>query len=354
MTLHDIVERRLYNQQLSTPTSGTPAEVVRRFGGLQAQDLFASLYAIGRRMAPGATETAVEQAIANKTIARSWPMRGTIHFTAPEDMRWMTALLAERIVTKAASNYRRAEITPNELTKTGEILANILRGTQLTRPAIYEAFNKAGIDTSGRNGEQRGMHFIVHWACRGLLCTAPRQGKQQSFALMHEWLPDDRGLTGQSAIIDLGARYFASHGPATIKDFMWWTGLTMAEIKPNILSITKNLQHSEFEGKEYWFSPETSKAPEVILLSAFDEYTIAYADRSAAIDPSQLRTLSFGLSPNVIVNGRVAGTWRRTLKKDEVIITTNLITSLKAAQQAQLQQAVHNYGAFLERKAVLQ
>ncbi|HVI69418.1 MAG TPA: winged helix DNA-binding domain-containing protein [Magnetospirillaceae bacterium] len=355
MTLQDIASLRLQNQQLSHPTLTTPAEVVSWFGAMQAQDLFASLFAIGRRMSPGATESAIEQTIADKTIARSWPMRGTIHFAPPEDMLWMTKLLAGRIITKAAGNYRRAEITPQELTKAGDVFKNILEGTQLTRHTLYEALNKAGIDTNGRNGEQRGMHFIVHWACRGLLCTAPRQGKQQAFTLLKEWLPNNRGLTGDAAIIELGTRYFASHGPATFKDFSWWTGLTMTEIKPNISAITKQLQKISYNGVDYWHAPRSTaqQMPEVILLTAFDEYTIAYADRGAALDTQYAKQLGYGLAPNILINGKIAGTWRRTIKKDTVIITPTLTTPLTAQQKTGLQKAAANYAGFLGLTAVV-
>src|SRR5947209_8146448 len=96
MDIADIVNRRLYNQHLTRPDFATPAEVVRWFGAVQAQDFLNSLYAISLRM-PDATELLVEQAIADKSIVRSWPMRGTIHYMPPEDARWMIKLLAHRV-----------------------------------------------------------------------------------------------------------------------------------------------------------------------------------------------------------------------------------------------------------------
>src|SRR5512139_2904655 len=153
----DIGQWRLHNHHLSRPDFVTPADVVRGFGAVQAQDLFSSLYAIGLRM-PTATEALVEQAIADRTIVRSWPMRGTIHFMAAEDARWMLKLLALRQEARIAPVYRRAGLTDEIIAKAGDVFALAMRGgKQLTRKEIYMALTEAGVDTD----DTRGLHLLA-------------------------------------------------------------------------------------------------------------------------------------------------------------------------------------------------
>ncbi len=348
MTLADIARIRLHNQQLTKPRFSTPAELVRWFGAIQSQDLLASLWAVGLRLKISLTEAQVEQAIADKTIARGWPMRGTIHLVPAEDLRWMTRLLGPRLDAKVASNFRRAELTPDIIKRAGDIIGATLAGKQCTRAEIYAALEAAGIPTNGLNGEQRGMHLLVYWARHGLLCITPRRGKQQTFALLDEWLPGGRDLSDDEALAELATRYFQSHGPATTKDFAWWTGLTVTEAKRATEHIRKNLHTINVEGIEYLMTDKTavtSSAP--LLLPAYDEYTIAYADRTAAVDPDLLRTVGYGIAPNLIIDGRITGTWKRTLQKQSVVINVELRQPLSPQQKQLVKNAAERYAHYI-------
>ena len=247
MPITDIATLRLHNQRLSHTDLTTPADVVRWFGAIQAQDLPGALYAIGLRM-PSATEAMVEQAIADKSIVRSWPMRGTIHFMPAEDARWMIKLLAHHLDAKVANNYRKAGLGADVLLRAGEILTKELQGgAQLTRSELYAALNATGIKTGAQGGEQRGMHIIVHWARAGLICITPRHAKQQTFALLDEWIPSGRDLTGDGALAELAMRYFMSHGPATVNDFAWWSGLSMTEARRGLQQVAHNFEHESMD-----------------------------------------------------------------------------------------------------------
>ncbi len=276
MTTPDIARLRLLNQQIAQSNCKTPADVVRWLGAVQAQDLLGSLWAIGLRLSKPVTEVEVEQAIAEKTIVRSWPMRGTIHFMPAEDAKWITRLLAPRIDAKAIANYRRAGLSPEIIAQAGEIFKQTLSGRQCTRAELYAALNTAGIATGAQNGEQRGMHLLVHWARHGLICLAPRRGKQQTFALLDEWLPTGNNLTGEAALTELARRYFRSHGPATTKDFAWWTGLTATEAK-RIIANLKELRSQTIEGAEYWFAASPASATTMCLRASFAKKSWAIA-----------------------------------------------------------------------------
>lgn len=340
----NILATRLKNQHITSQHFVSPAETIGWFGVIQAQDLMGSLFAVALRT-KDATLASVEQAITNKTIVRTWPLRGTIHLVLPENARWMINLTGQRQIASAATNYRKAQLTPDIFAAAGDIFKRKLRGgKQLTRHELYEALHKVGIETSMINGEQRGMHLFVYWALMGLLCIGPRHDKQQTFVLMDEWIPKGRELSEEGALAELATLYFRSHGPATIKDFAWWAGITLTQAKFGLQQVAGTFTSIIVEGVEYWLPPNTqqSHAEGVFLLPPFDEYTVAYANRGEALGPHQPRKINFGLMPNVIINGKIAGTWRRTLKKDSVAIEIKQLSPLTAHKKA-IQNAANRY-----------
>jgi hypothetical protein len=280
-----IAHRRLASQQIARPNSKTPAEVVAWLGAVQAQDYLGALWAVGLRV-PNATEQSVEQAIAARQIVRTWPMRGTIHFVAPPDARWMLELLAPRVILGTQSRLRQLDIDAQVLSRSADILAQALEGgQQLTRTALYELLAEGGIAASG----SRGLHILGQLSMQGLLCFGARAGKQPTFTLLGEWAPEARSLPRDEALARLALRYFRGHGPATIKDLMWWSGLTTAEVKTGLAQAGSKLRCEKIDSQEYYFDPEVPTGLDedrrAFLLPPFDEFLVGYRDRSAMLDP---------------------------------------------------------------------
>jgi Winged helix DNA-binding domain len=349
----DIVRLRLANQRLTCPAFTSPVEVVRWFGAMQSQDLPASLYAIGLRMRH-ATEALVEGALADGSIVRSWPMRRTIHCMAAEDVRWMIRMLAPRGIARMKPYYRAMNITDEELARAGTVLESALtRDTQLTRAELYARLNAEGVATDRPGISVRGLHLLVHWAQSGLICFAARRGNQPTFALLDHWTPRGRDLSGDDALTELATMYFRAHAPATVKDFSWWSGLTMVEARRALHVAGDLLRSATIGGVEYWFmgnASVTSPALPLLLLPPFDEYTVAYADRSLVADPALLPSPGHGLAPNIVADGRIAGTWKRTLlSRGAVAVTPCLIRILNRREQTGLARAVKRYADFLGR-----
>jgi hypothetical protein len=343
---------RLQSQRISRPEGRTPADVVRWFGAVQSQDLPASLWAVGLRMGRAVTEADVERAVADRSVIRSWPMRGTIHLMPAEDARWMVRLLAPRLDRKVAGNYRRAGLSNEVLTKAGDVIAKTLSGKQSTRAEVYAALNAAGIPTHGQNSAQRGSHLLVHWARHGLICVTPRRGRQQTFALMDEWMPGGTELSGDEALAEMARRYFRSHGPATVRDFAWWTGVTLAEAKRAVEAVKTEFERENIDGVEHWLSPglgvgRARKSPRAFLLPPFDEYTVAYADRGAVVDRDRLVGAGYGIGPNLIIDGRSAALWKRTLKGETVSIELDPLRPFTRDQTDLIPAAVQPYARFL-------
>lgn len=345
---------RLANQHLSHSSFKTPADVVTWFGAIQAQDYLGSLWAIGQRM-ERATEQTIEEAIADRTIVRSWPMRGTLHFTSAQDLRWMLKLLAPRIIKKAASRYRELELTTEQFKKSEKIISKVLMGgKQKTRDELYALLDENGVSPTG----QRGIHILGQLAMEGLLCLGTKSGKQFTFTLLDEWIPAGKEFDAETATAELTKRYFTSHGPATVKDFAWWSGLTIREATAGLESVKNHLIHEAVDEDTYWFTPVkkpiNKPVPQAFLLPMYDELAVAYKNRKALIREEHMIPSGNGIfKPIIVLNGNLIGTWTRELKKHEVVITSHLFHMLTASEHSLFRTAVEKYAQFLGRKAVL-
>jgi hypothetical protein len=206
-----IAQYRLLNQRIADSQWQQPHQAVSWLGAVQAQDYLGSLSAVGART-QGATEKTIEQAIADRAIVRTWPMRGTLHFVAASDVRWMLALLTPRILARSKRRFQELELDDAVLARSEELLEKALQGgKQLQRDEIYRLLEQANISTAS----QRGYHILWRAAQQGHICLGPRSGKQQTFALLEEWVPTARPLAREEALVELTSRYFTSHGPAT-------------------------------------------------------------------------------------------------------------------------------------------
>lgn len=312
----DLVQQRLAAQRITAPGKSA-AEVVSWMGAMQAQDYKSALWAVGLRAGVG--EADVEQAITKRQIIRTWPMRGTLHFVAAEDARWLVGLLAPRIIAKFRKRQEELRIDDVVYARARDLFVKALQGGKvLTRPQMMQVLDDGGISPDG----QRGYHLLSIAAEDLVICFGPRQDKQQTFVLFDEWVPDSKALAHDEAMAQLAMRYFTSHGPATVYDFVAWTSLTITEAKQAIASIQGKLTSEELDGQTYWFvSRPTPKVPEVLLLPAFDEMLVGYKDKSALLTTEQKRIsiLKNGIiSPLVVVNGKAVGTWRRSFKASTV------------------------------------
>jgi hypothetical protein len=354
----NITQQRLYQQRLMQTTFKTPAEVVTWLGAVQAQDYLGSLWAVGQRTQT-AVEADIEQAIADRTIVRTWPMRGTLHFVVPADVRWMLPLLTPRIVARNAQRLRtQFDLDEAVFARSKEVLWKALHGhQQLTRDAVYQALEAAQIPAA----RQRGLHILWRLAQDGVICCGPRAGKQPTFVLLDEWLPPARVLKRDEALAELARRYFTSHGPATVLDFAWWSGLSTTEARTALELAKPHLIHEASGDQVYWFSPHGSAATAIsaaaYLLPAFDEFSVAYKDRSLLLDEARTGKVKPAnnvlLGPIIVIKGHAVGAWKRTLQKKVLHITPHPFTPLTRAEGRAFAAATERYGTFLGREVVM-
>ena len=351
MTNMNIARQRLHNQFISQQTFEKPEEVVQRLGAVQAQDYGAAKWALGLRLR-GGIDDVIEQAIASGAILRTHIMRPTWHFVTPADIRWMLMLTAPRVLAASAYYFRVTELDDAIFRKSNDVLVEALQGgKQLTRTELASALQQAGIacDNLLRLG-----YIIIHAELDGILCSGARRGKQFTYTLLDERAPQSRTLDRDEALAEFATRYFTGHGPATLQDFVWWSGLTVADAKAGLEMASSRFRREFIDGQAYWSSgsvvPTGDLSQTMYLLPNFDEYTVGYTDRSAVIDEADLPKFDPRMSVldnAIVLNGLVVGTWKRTLKKGSVVIAPNLFTSLNEAETRALGEAANRYGAFL-------
>lgn len=206
----------------------------------------------------------------------------------------------------------------------------------------------------GPDGQRLG-HLLMHAELDGVLCSGARRGKQFTYALLEERASHPRILGRDEALAALAGRYFTSHGPATLKDFVWWSGLTSPDARRGLELVRPQLMDAMVDGQTYWLSPSTpppkDSSPTAYLLSNFDEYTVGYADRSAVYDAQHTALMDARgdiLSHHpMVIDGQIVGTWRRILEKGAVAIEPTPFTPLNDAKLNALSAAALRYGAFL-------
>ena len=347
----DIPAYRLLSQRLTQDKFDDPAKVVDWLGAVQSQDYAGAKWAIGLRT-NGLTEADVERALAEGSILRTHVMRPTWHFVTPKDIRWILALTAPRVRALLAYNDRQLELDRVILKKSSDVLAKTLRGgKQLTRAELGFSLQKNKINTD----DLRLTQLMIHAELDAVVCSGPRRGKQFTYALLEERVPPARLLEREEATVELAQRYFTSHGPASLKDFVWWSGLSAADAKFGIETIKPEFEQETLNGETYWFKGPLNKVKttgaRAFLLPNYDEYTVGYTDRSAIFDPSHTDKLDARgsvLAQHVVLTaGRLVASWKRTLQKNAVALETTPFIVLKKTEMKAIIQAAERYAMFL-------
>ena len=353
----EIAHLRLINQRIALPSFKEPGEVVDWLGAVQAQDYFGAKWALGLRMR-SATDNDIDKAFNDGSILRTHVLRPTWHFVRPADIHWMLALTAPRVHAVNAYMYRQQELDEAIFERSNATLAKALEdGRQLTRDELRDILRNAGI--AAENG-LRMSYLMMHAELEAIICSGARRGKQFTYALLEERAPQARKLEREEALAELSRRFFMSRGPASAQDFAKWSGLTLADARNGLEAVKGGLEQEIVDGQEYWFlrprTPINATSPTAYLLSVYDEYISGYKDRSA-IDANHLADL-FSAMGNalqyiIILDGQLVGTWKRSIRKDAVVIETNLLTKLSEAENQAVTLAAQQYGAFLELPVVM-
>ncbi len=352
MTINEIPEFRLYNQAIEPAFPATPKEIVSRMGAMQAQDYAMAKWAVGKRMA-SATDEKVEEAVNDGDIIRTHLLRPTWHFVSSADIYWMLALTAPRIKASMKARNRELELTQGVLTICFDLIEKAMAGGKhLTREQLKCILQSENIKTD----DNRLSHILMEAELEGIVCSGRKTGNKLTYALLSERVPHRKILTRDDSLATLAGRYFKSHGPATVKDFAWWSGLGAADVRKALELAKTSLMSESIGDEQYWFS-ETSgherNDDSVHLLPAFDEFLISYKDRTSSLSQTHNRKAVSDngiFRPLIVINGRVAGLWKRISKKDKVLIATGFFYPPTPFQMKLVEKEVQAYGTFMGKR----
>ena len=351
----DIANSRLSSQQITTTKFTSPKEIVSWMGVIQSQDYAMSKWAIGCRL-PNSTEQIISKAIDKGEIIRTHILRPTWHLVAAEDIYWLLELTAPQIKSILKSSHKQLEITPAILTKTNKLItAALANNNHLTREELISVLEKRNIATDGN----RASHIILYAELEGLICSGSSKEDKQTYALLSDRVLKPPPITREAALEKLANKYFTSHGPATLQDFINWSGLSITDARKSIEMIQSTFVSEKIGQEIYWiptyFSPP-KKDKVVYLLPAFDEYIIGYKNRSGMLSSANYKKVisNNGLFyPTIVINGQVTGSWKRVIKKDTVLIATSLFQPHTNSQKKTIEEEANKFGQFLDKKVII-
>ncbi|SFM66950.1 Winged helix DNA-binding domain-containing protein [Chitinophaga sp. YR627] len=350
MTAKQLLQQRLTNQQLATPAFKNAPDLVHWCGAIQAQDYEMSKWAVGMRL-PAVSHQKIEQCIADGQLVRTHVLRPTWHLVHPGDVRWMLELSSPYIKQSMGTYNRKLELDDKIYRKSNKVFEKALKGgKQLTRTELAAELQKAKIAT-----DDLRMNFLLIQAEQDMIiCNGGKRDKQITYALFEERVPPAPGKNRQEALATLALRYFNSHGPATLKDFTGWSGLPVTAAREGLQLVQDQLHTSTF-GELTCYGPaqateDRSTGNDVLLIPNYDEYLVAYKDREvihSADSASMLNRDGNPLFSNIIlVKGQIAGTWKRTFKKKDIIIDLYPIEPFNKSTQARLDKEIARFKQF--------
>lgn len=352
----DLAARRIVATGLAGPRWSDASDVVRRFGAVQSQEFGPALWSLRQRLGV-ATESALLAEFDAGAILRTHVLRPTWHFVLPADIRWLLDITAPRVHAFNRYYYRKYELDDEVLAQAHDLIRKALtaRGS-LTRAELAAALKDGGIVADSL---RLGL-ILMHAELEQLICSGPRRGKQHTYALLDERVSAVPARSTDEGLGELAARYFASHGPAAVKDFSWWSSLTMAQCRRAIEIAADRLESVTVDGTTYWSGvpapPAVPPPGGVALLQPYDEYVVAYSASKHVTDRAGwgARRVERNTYVGVVIRGtQLAGYWKRTVKSTEAIVHVQLHEPFDAAAMAALRAAVDEHAAFLGRTGIL-
>ena len=343
--------RRLRNQCITGVGRRTPADVVASSGAVQAQEYEPAKWGLGLRMQDGATDAQIERAFELGEILRTHVMRPTWHFVTPDDIRWLLELTAPRVHQRMAPYDRQLELDTKTMVRGTAVIERALRNKQhLTRSELADRLRDSKLAITG----MRLAHLALYAELEAAICSGPRRGKQFTYALLAERAPGARRLQRDEALFELSRRYFSSHGPATVRDFVWWSGLTTGDAKRGLEMA--RARREDIGGRTYWSIdlPRRGRRRDSLahLLPIYDEYLIAYRDREVVphgpgiVSSASGATVTFQHA--AVIAGQVAGTWRIVKTAKGVSIAVTPLRRLTERERREIASAAARYERFRE------
>ena len=339
-----VADLRLRNHRITKPGPAGPEKLVKWMGAVQAQEYGPAKWGLGLRLSGSTTDAAIERAIDQGRILRTHVLRPTWHFVTPADIRWMLELTGPRLHQRMAPYDRVLGLHAKLMTRAVSVIERALGEHR------YQTRRELGAELGRTRLPAKSMelaHIMMYAELEGVICSGPRRGKQSTYALLSDRVPAARSLPRDEALAKLTRRYLRSHGPATLRDFVWWSGLRTADARRGLEMIpAKSL---EVGGINYWTVggspfPLGQRKSAVHLLPIYDEYLVSYRDHRVVPRPAYVLG---GFQHALVISGQVAGTWRTTRTPTGVTLVAEPARRLSTGERRGLAREVTRYQRFL-------
>lgn len=336
-------------------------QVVKHLCGVQAQDATAAALAIRARRAGLVTADVERASVQERSIVRTWCMRGTLHFIAAEDLAWLLALLGPVFIRSSRGRRAQLGLDENAATRAVRALRDVLRKRgPLTRAEIVEQLAVRGVRLVG----QARPHLLGLAALQGIICFGPNRGREPTYVLLADWIDPGPALPPEQARAELAHRYLSAYAPAAPEDFAAWSGLSLTEARGAWQHISSQLLEVEIEGSSAWLL-KTQAAwlkraapprPIVRLLPSFDTLLLGYRSRDMVLAAKYAKRIFPGggmLRPALLVNGRATGTWKIKRHQDGIEVIVEPFEGLTADVRRGLEAEVEDLAHFQSAEATL-
>jgi len=339
-------------QLLHRPASATdPVEIARAIAGAQAQDRHAGPLTF-RSRSRSLTAADIERArTEDRSLLRTWVMRKTIHLIPSDDAGWMLPLFEPE--TERWSRRRLGQLGMPESTQEKalrEVERALEREGPLTRTELGERVAAAGIELSA----QTRLHVMLLAVTSGLACLGPDRGASSCLMLRADWLAKPPPFDRERALAELARRYLRAFGPAKDRDFAYWSGLPLRDVRAGLSSIGSEIEQlSGGEEPMLRLRRGQSRLPrqgQVRMLANFDTYLLGWKDRTFSVAEHHARHVKEGgggwIRPVVVRGGVVVGGWRSARRDGRIEITLNLPERERSALAGAIEAEVEDLARF--------
>jgi len=328
------------------PSAGA---AVASLTAMQAQEHAYARWSIAQRVEGEIGATTVDHDFDNGDFLRTHVLRPTWHYVAREDLRWLMALSGHRVLARTRRRSEELDLDSTTLARATDVIAESVAGNPRTRRELAAVLERKRISAAG----QRMPYLLMYAELTSAICSGPMEGKQHTYAAFDERVGPGIRMAGDEALAELARRYFTARGPATLIDFVWWSGLNTADARRGLEMAVDHLSSRPVDDRVYWFAENaapTRTRRQVDLVQCYDEVVISY---SQSRDILQSTSVTFpapgrvnGFTHVVLVDGRLAGHWRVVRRGKESDVETRISRPLDRGEERALATAVDRYRHF--------
>lgn len=343
---------RAATQLLHRPAAARdPAEIAREIAGAQAQDVYAGPLQFRSRSRRLTAADITRARTEDRSLLRTWVMRMTIHLIPADDARWWLPLFEPGIAKWSATRLAQLGMPGQEQRKALAVIARALADDgPLTRVEARERVGAAGIELD----QQTGMHLMLSAVVSGLACLGPDRDKTTCLVRREDWLGKSPPFDRDAALAELARRYLSAFGPATDRDFAYWAGLPLREVRDGLEAISREIEEVRV-GKETMLTlrgalPRLPAQGQIRMLGNFDTYLLGWKDRAFAVSNEHAAHVKEGgggwIRPVVVRDGVVVGGWRCSRKRGHLEISLNLDREMRSELSDAIEAEVADIARF--------